>query len=309
MDKKERCSILVNSCDKYEVAWEPFFRLLKIQWPDCPYKFYLVTEEKDFECSHFPVQTIKCGSGLPWGGVIKHALTYIKSEYIIYLLEDEFIRSPVHAEALENMIDWMNENRDIGCVILKHSPFQKMDIAEPYFDRNLIIENGYYIVGISTLYRKEYFEKILRSHESPWEYELYASMRSRRYPERVFQYNKSEPVIFDYDDSPVSGWGFTHGKWIRGTKELFDQYGIEVDFEKLGWYEPTYSDYEKYAKTKGISLEQVLPKELEKQEKMRGRDEIEKTIGFSERFHDIMRFCQKMISLLRNRYHRYLSLR
>ena len=34
MNNKNDVTILVNSCDKYEDAWEPFFKLFSIQWPN-----------------------------------------------------------------------------------------------------------------------------------------------------------------------------------------------------------------------------------------------------------------------------------
>ena len=48
-------TILVNSCDKYEDAWEPFFKLFSIQWPECPYKIILNTESKNFSCDYLSV--------------------------------------------------------------------------------------------------------------------------------------------------------------------------------------------------------------------------------------------------------------
>ena len=258
-DKKHNCSILVNSCDKYEVAWDPFFKLLKEQWPDCPFDIYLLTETKDYECQYFPVKVIKTGARWPWGKMVKYAVKRIPTEFVIYLLDDEFLASPVNSEALDKVLCYMKEHNDVGVVMLRHTPQQKVDIPEPLFERDKVLQDNFRIVGISTLYRKKYFLKLLRVHENPWEYEYYASIRSRRYPEKVMQYNKSQPVIFDYDDSPVSGWGFTRGKWIKGTKELFEKHHITVDFSKLGWYEPDYSDYEKYAWQHNLELDKILP--------------------------------------------------
>ena len=42
-------TILVSSCDLYEDAWYPFFKLLKIQWPECEqYRIVLNTETKTY---------------------------------------------------------------------------------------------------------------------------------------------------------------------------------------------------------------------------------------------------------------------
>jgi hypothetical protein len=34
------------------------------------------------------------------------------------------------------------------------------------------------------------------------------------------------------------GYGVVRGKWLCSTKELFDQHGIKVCYENLGWYQP-----------------------------------------------------------------------
>ena len=40
-------TIIVNTCDKYEDAWNPFFRLMEINWPESEnYKIILNTENK-----------------------------------------------------------------------------------------------------------------------------------------------------------------------------------------------------------------------------------------------------------------------
>lgn len=41
-------ALLVNTCDKFEDCWIPFFSLLKKYWPDCSGKIYLNTEYKSY---------------------------------------------------------------------------------------------------------------------------------------------------------------------------------------------------------------------------------------------------------------------
>ena len=81
-----RVSILVNSCDLYESVWDPFFKLLAIQWPDCPYDMYLNTEHKEYACDFLNVKTVCTGDDVPWSVRIKRALAEIDSEYILFFL-------------------------------------------------------------------------------------------------------------------------------------------------------------------------------------------------------------------------------
>ena len=61
LSKKDDITILVNSCDLYEDAWYPFFKLLQIQWKDCPYDVVLHTETKVYDCDFMDVRTICTG--------------------------------------------------------------------------------------------------------------------------------------------------------------------------------------------------------------------------------------------------------
>lgn len=85
------------------------------------------------------------------------------------------------------------------------------------------------------LYRKSYLQKLLRKHENPWEFEVFASIRSKRMKEKVLQYSKFNPAIFIYDDEIKKGYGITARKWLPKNKELFEKYGIEVNFDNLGF--------------------------------------------------------------------------
>ena len=86
MEFKNDVTILVNSCDKYEDAWEPFFRLFHMQWPDCPYKIILNTESKTFLCDYISVETIHTCECNTWTERVKKALSKIDTEFVLFFL-------------------------------------------------------------------------------------------------------------------------------------------------------------------------------------------------------------------------------
>lgn len=227
-------TILINSCDKYDDCWNPFFKLFKIHWPDCPYELVLNTETKSYDNSVLPVRTINTSGDLAWSARLRNVVEQIESNYIMFFLEDEFLCSPVNVDEFEKVVEYMRNNTDVGYILLRHSEKQKTKFDEPYFPRSFITEK-YQIVGLSAIYRKDFMLKILRDHESPWEFERFATIRSKKYPYKILQYNNDLPVIFDYDDSTKTGYGLRRGKWLPATKPLLDSFGIEVDYEKLGW--------------------------------------------------------------------------
>lgn len=244
-------TILVNSCDLYEDAWEPFFRLLHIQWSDCGYEIVLNSETKEYSCDFFNIKTHCAGLNKSWSQRVLECLNEIESEYVLFFLEDQFLREPVNVDWFNKTVDYMRANDDVGVIFLRQTGKQKVAFVEDFFPRDRVTDT-FRIVGLTALYRKDYFKKILRAHENPWEYERYASIRSKRYNDQVLQYNKDNPPIFVFDDKIEKGYGITSRKWLPRNKELFDRYNIEVNFDNLGWY-----DIE--AKEKSLSNEKTRP--------------------------------------------------
>lgn len=227
-------TLLVNSFDLHEDAWEPFFRLLKIQWPECEYPCVLNTETKVFDCDFMDVKTICSGKGKTWSESVIYCLNQIDSEYILYFLEDEFLMERVNTEWFKNTLQYMQEHKDVGVIFVRHSGKQKADSDVPYISR-FELTDKFPVVGLAALYRKEYFLKLLRKHENPWEYERYASIRSKRMKEKVLQYSRNYPPMFVFYDEIENGYGITRGKWLPKNKELFEKYGIAVNFDRLGF--------------------------------------------------------------------------
>ena len=226
-------TILVNSCDDYQDAWEPFFRLLKIQWPECEkYDIMLSTHSLIYNCDFLNIKTITSGNK-PWSTRLWNSLQHINTEFVLFFLEDQFLQKPVNVEWLNKSVEFMKSYPDTGVIILRHTPKQNKEYDEDFFPREEV-SIDFRIVGMVAIYRKDYLLKILRQHENVWEFEKYASIRSKRYKERVLQYNNRNPEIFVYNDEEESGLGIKHGKWLPKNKELFEKYGIEVNYDNLG---------------------------------------------------------------------------
>ncbi|MCQ2744737.1 MAG: hypothetical protein MJ230_08130 [bacterium] len=228
-------TILVNSCDLYEDAWYPFFYLLNEQWPGCPYKIVLNTETLNFSCDFLKVTTINSNPKFSWSKRLLNVLSKIDTEFVFFVLDDEFLLKPVNVEEFDKLIGYMKNNPDVGVIYPHKNEKQPETIGGKYFSRDLI-KNAHRLVCIASVWRKDYLKKILRKHESPWEFEAYAPIRSKRYKYQILQYNKDMPDLFVYDNQLQKGYGITSRKWLPNTKKLFDSYGIKVNYDNLGWY-------------------------------------------------------------------------
>lgn len=226
-------TVVVSSCDKYEDAWEPFFRLYHIMGADKATENPVVlnTETKKYDCDFMKVVTVNSKPNLTWSQRMMNVLENIDTEFIFLLLEDFFIQKPFKVEYFNMVLEHMRSNTDVGVVHL--SPNGRMDNLpdDMFIDRNFETLN---ITMTAVIWRRTYLLKILRKHENPWQFEWYAGIRAKKYPEKVVQYNEKYPEIYSYTIALNKGYGISQGKWLPKNKELFDMYGIDVDFSSLG---------------------------------------------------------------------------
>ena len=260
-------TIIVNSCDRYEDAWEPFFKLLKIQWPECVnYDIILNTETKIYNCDFLPVRTI-CGGKTTWSKRMKNALKEIDSELVVFLLEDFFLKNRVNQKDFIKIVNYM-KTEDVGYVGLKYRPGRTLKDGtvpmEDFIERDLLPVN-LRVPLISSIWNRKYFIKLLRNHESPWDFECYAGIRSKKYKQKILDLNNNEgyfSYIFDYDIDMQYGIGISKGKWLMPkTKEFLESYGFVVNYDNLGIDNETYYKANGILKDADISKnEQVVKK-------------------------------------------------
>ncbi len=243
----QQLTILLTSCDRYSDAWEPFFRLLKKYWPACNYPVILNSETKEFHSDDFQIETFCGGKNIAWSKRLKRCLKTINSEYVLLCLEDYFLQAPVDLDIFNAALQTMNENTNIGVIQFA------IDIPTRYDDNIQInryfslvpkcLENKFHrIYCVLSLYRTEYLKKLLIASESPWEFEVYGSLRSEHYREEVYRENDNHPRCFTYYIQPKYGYAILRGKWLPNNKKLFEENGIEVDFSNLGMLDDSEYD-------------------------------------------------------------------
>ena len=247
-------TILVNSCDKYECTWEPFFRLLKIQWPECDkYSIALNTEAKIYGGKEINVKTICCKEECTWTERFFSAVESIDSPYILFTLDDYFLINKVNAKVFENAVTVMKNNPKVGMICLSHTSRQNIK-TDSYEDENFysrVIDKNCKIWCRMCLYRREYLLKLLRLHETIWEFEQYASYRARKLDYIVLQQNSNDAEVFTFKVKVEDGYGLTLGKWLPKNIELFEQYGIEVNYDDLGINYEMYEEALKVSRSNG----------------------------------------------------------
>lgn len=224
-------------------------KLLKIQWPDCPYDMILSTETKNFNCDCFYVKTVNSDSELSWSARLKNVLNQIETEYVLFFLEDFFLLEKVRVDIFERALNLIENNHEIGLITFSKRRWGSSFPAETDYEKCFIelkkdVKNRTNVlVG---LWRKEYFLKLIYGDENPWEYEKNSNIRSRYAGYKVYtqNYGASSPA-FRYCMNPIDGYGITQGKWLAKNKEFFEKNGIYgVNYDNLGVFK-TETSYEK----------------------------------------------------------------
>lgn len=249
--------MLISSCDAYEDTWAPFFKIMKMQWPECQYKIVLNTESKKFECDEYDVI---CPNSyekkIEWGKRLLNTLKRLDAEYIIFLLDDFFFTGPVDQKRIEKCIEWMDKDKDISVFSFRrtHQPNIK-DELYPGFERRP--QNAEYRLNCqAAIWRRKDLISYIKPHETPWEWEIYGSIRSRKYTKKFYSAIEGQPYVFNYD---IMRYGIIRGKWARTTVDYFKKMGIEeFDFGSRGFAD----ENNPYGDTKPYSMKDHLPRDL-----------------------------------------------
>lgn len=227
-------AILVNSCDNYYDAWDPFFDILAQTWDSELPALYLNTETRQYSHDKLNIIVLNCPyKRCEWGKRLISSLERIESDYVLMMLEDFFYEQPIKVDIIDKCVRAMKRDTDI-------LSFQLVPASEVY--RNEVKINNhdhegfalrekkgtYTFIAGPTLWRRKDLIKLTRAKDTPWEWEWYGSFRTQLYGKKIYCWKSFDNPIFDYD---VSHGGAIHGgKWVGyKVRELRKKYQLTFD--------------------------------------------------------------------------------
>ena len=232
-------AVLVNSSDGFQDCWFPFFRLLETHWPDCRFPLYLNIEEGHYE---HPTHSVRClkhpstrsGHKVPWSDRLLASLDAIPEPYVLYLQEDYFLDAPVDHRRLEECLA-MISTVGLGCVHL--TPYGSHGghcVAELPYLVDVPRVSHYRVSTQAAIWDKDVLRFYVRPDETVWETEILGTMRSWSRPTPV---RSVDPAMLDGGTiMSYTGTGIIRGKWHPEMRPLFARHGLEVDFDRRGFY-------------------------------------------------------------------------
>ena len=235
-------TIFINTCDKFQDCWEPFFKLFSIYWPNYKGKIYLNTEYKEFNYNKLNIISIKGCAGkqdahkITWSECLFRALNTIEEDIILYLQEDYFFKDFVKNDIIEKYANLMNDNFDIDCIHLTDQAVASNDIVTKFDGlKNVLLKQRYRISCQAALWRKETLLSYVRTHESAWQFEEFGSQRSSLKSHNFFVVDPKWVELDRYEIIPYIFTGIVQGRWYEKVVPLFVKHEIVVDFSKRGF--------------------------------------------------------------------------
>lgn len=268
-------TFLINSCDKYEDAWHPFFECLWHFAGELPYPMILNTEKKHYSSPRYDVT---CVNQLPslhptWSKRLLHVLEKVETEYIFFLLEDYFLKDVFDRERLEKVVAFMNGHPDVALVDVgphwaatpeeaESNRREDGNIQDDFVERN---KESFNITCTPGVWRVSALREILRPHEDVWDFEIYSGIRAKKLGWKVVRYVTRTPAIYEYDFQVWTGMGITAGHWLPNNKPFFESLGIQVNYDRLGILNAaSIEEIKKESRNNPIKMIRKIPKKIRK---------------------------------------------
>ena len=210
--------ILVVSCNKYEDTFAPFHYCMEKYWPNHPEVIYSTeTLENPYYrtiCKNYPLNK--------YSRRIHDCLEEIDDEWIMIMMDDIFLRSPVNEEELNYISTFLT---DIAAINLQQ-PFNAGDLQ---VNDHILFRMGPYKTSLMCqIWNREKALKVFDCDYNPWEFEIANNHLGYKY-----LISTKYPINFG---RPITGgkWAIYRGKWTRECKNFFDKEGLKIDYSLRG---------------------------------------------------------------------------
>lgn len=204
------CTVLVTSCDKYRDVEVPFCELCRRYWPDCPFELVAVRESS--ERGGFD-RVVATGGGKTWSEMLVEALDAIATPYVILLMNDYFLESPVDTAKILSLLAEMKAKDALN---------YRMNPNPPRAVKN----TAYSVSCQAGIWNRAFLRNLAAKTKSAWEFERYGS----------FMFDESDPrplLVTQKKEFPFLD--VVHkGYWEPWGVELLKRERIAYDFSQRG---------------------------------------------------------------------------
>lgn len=246
MRESKNLTILVSSCDKNVDVLPVFFYMLNKKWKNIPYEIVLNTEKKEFSYDGINLinYCVNKEKDYSWSERLYLNLQKIKTDYVLFTLEDFYFENEIDNEEVEKLIKKISKIKNFGCLYL-------MDLLPNfpcYYDKKSELFKIHKFVSFRVnatcaIWNRKYLMRLLNAKEDPWEFELGASKRAFLHNKKFFcqySYDYEKLLIYkkEVNRQKVFYCDFEkqifQGKWTKSCVEFLIENGVKHDFSKRG---------------------------------------------------------------------------
>lgn len=219
-----QCSVLVLSCDKNIGVLKIFLDFFYKNWLTCILPVYIGLEEYNLE---YPNCVTLNSKETFWAARVKDYLKRINTPYVLIMLDDFIIEEVVNDKTLFDTINHMMDNPEIVNMTLSNIPDSKnqTSLYKGFYKRHWAAR---YLLNMQVgVWKTNVLFSLLEDNESPWQTELYGSIRARKLKKYSFY------CIVDNSFMPIkynNGWLIVRGAW-NGNEIIrlnLTNYGTEI---------------------------------------------------------------------------------
>lgn len=234
-------SVIVLSSDGYSDCWDPFFKLLKLNFEQIEeYEILLSTNNKDYKFNDLKIRTLTHGM-IPWSERLYLSLDEAKNNTVLVIIEDFFLRSKLNFEIFEKLLKLMKTEESIDHIRLRYIE-DKYDVVESKFEyiQKISKTTKNRFLFLPGLWKKKVLKKYIRKFEGPYMAEKMGNLRS--YVIEDGFYSISNDVVNNYGqiyDCYGSG-AIYKGKWNKWVVPFFKKHSIDIELSKRGIVDKKY---------------------------------------------------------------------
>lgn len=229
-------SIIVLSSDGYSDCWDPFFDLLRINFPDVEkWELILSSNHKDYDRSDLRIKTLQHGD-IPWSKRLKLSLKEAKNRITLVVVEDFFLLSKVDYEVFYKLLDLISTNKEIDHIRLLYNKEKvQTETSEYQYLDKIKSRSKYRFLFLPGLWDKEVLLKYVVDFETPFMAEKMGDYKSWVTNDGFFavsrSYIENNGEIFDCGTSGA----IIKGKWESWIVDRLEAYNIHIDYNIRGF--------------------------------------------------------------------------
>jgi hypothetical protein len=171
------CAVIISS-DGYSDFWPIFFECWQKNSPFANMQIYLITATKTFSFPGLKVINTPDLAYSPWSDRIRAGLLQIPHKYIVLMTEDLLYIAAAKIGLVDKVSDFL-ENNSPTCLRLTPAPPPQGELVQSGIKR--IADWEMHRVSLqTTVWDRNRLVELIVSGETPWEFEINGTKRSRK---------------------------------------------------------------------------------------------------------------------------------